>query len=300
MTQQRRILVTGATGNVGRHVVSHLQRASATVRALTRNPGSAGLPDGVEVVRGDLSAPATLDACLDGVEAVFLVWPFLTAKAAPAFLQTVAKHTRRIVYLSSMSVRDDRERQAEPISAFHADIERLIEQSGLEQTFLRPSGFATNTLMWAPQIRAGGVVRWPYGAARRSLIHERDIAAVAARALTGDGHGAKKYILTGPEALTQIEQVRTIGEAIGRPLRYEEISPKAARQRLLTAWGLPPATARLLPARSRVRRLADGALDAWANMVGEPEPVTHTAQEITGVQARTFREWAIDHADEFR
>jgi uncharacterized protein YbjT (DUF2867 family) len=200
MTQQRRrILVTGGTGNVGRHVVSHLQDAGATVRALTRNPGSAGLPDGVEVVRGDLSAPATLATCLDGVEAVFLVWPFLTAKAAPALLQAVGKHARRIVYLSSMSVRDDRERQADPISAFHADIERLIEHCGLEWTFVRPSGFATNTLLWAPQIRADGVVRWPYGAARRSLIHERDIAAVAARALADDGHGAKKYIVTGPE-----------------------------------------------------------------------------------------------------
>jgi uncharacterized protein YbjT (DUF2867 family) len=300
MTQQRLILITGATGNVGRHVVSQLRGAGAAVRALTRDPGSAGLPDGVEVVRGDLSALATLDACLDGVEAVFLVWPFLTAKAAPALLQAVAKRTRRIVYLSSMSVRDDRERQADTISAFHADIERLVEQSGLEWTFLRPSGFATNTLMWTPQIRADGVVRWPYGAARRSLIHERDIAAVAVRALTSDGHGAKKYILTGPEALTQVEQVRTIGETIGRPLRFEEIPPKAARQRLLTAWGIPSLAARFLPARSRVRRLADGALDAWATMVDEPEPVTPTVQELTGAPARTFREWAIDHADDFR
>jgi uncharacterized protein YbjT (DUF2867 family) len=300
MTQQRWILVTGATGNVGRHVVSHLQGVGAAVRALTRNPGTAGLPEGVEVVHGDLSTPAALDVCLDGVEAVFLVWPFRTARAAPALLQAVAKHARRIVYLSSMSVRDDRERQADPISGFHADIEHLIEQSGLDWTFLRPSGFATNTLMWAPQIRADGVVRWPYGAARRSLIHERDIAAVAARALTGDGHGGKSYILTGPEALTQIEQVRTIGETIGRMLRYEEISPKAARRRLLTAWGLPSLAARLLPARSRVRRLADGALDAWAKMVDEPEAVTPTVQKITGVPARTFREWTIDHADDFR
>jgi uncharacterized protein YbjT (DUF2867 family) len=300
MTEQRWILVTGATGNVGRHVVAHLQAAGAAVRALTRDPGSAGLPIGVEVVRGDLSAPTALDAGLDGVEAVFLVWPFLTAKAAPAFLQAVAKHTRRIVYLSSMSVRDDRERQADPISAFHADIERLIKQSGLEWTFLRPSGFATNTLMWAQQIRSDGVVRWPYGGARRSLIHERDIAAVAVRALTGDGHGAKTYILTGPEALTQVEQVRTIGETIGRPLRYEEISPKAARQRLLTAWGLPSLAARLLPARSRIRRLADGALEAWAKMVDEPELVVPAVHAVTGAPARTFREWAIDHADDFR
>lgn len=299
MTEQRRILVTGATGNVGRHVVSYLQEAGATVRALTRDPSAARLPDGVEAVRGDMSAPATLKTCLDGVDAIFLVWPFLTAKAAPAFLRAAAENANRIVYLSSMSVRDDRERQAEPISEFHAEIERLIEKSGLEWTLLRPSGFAVNTLIWAEQIRADGVVRWPYGAARRSLIHERDIAAVAARALTGDGHNGKKYILSGPEALAQTEQVQAIGEATGRTLRYEEIHPKDARQRLLVAWGMPPVVARLLPGRSRIRRLADGALDAWAEMVDEPEPVTDTVQEITGAQPRTYREWAIEHADDF-
>jgi uncharacterized protein YbjT (DUF2867 family) len=271
-----------------------------TVRAMTRNPESAGLPDGVEVVRGDLSAPASLGPGLDGVEAVFLVWPFGTAKAAPGLLKAVTKHARRVVYLSSMSVRDHLRHQSDPISAFHADIERLIEKSGLEWTFLRASGFATNALVWAPWIRTGDVVRWPYGAASRSLIHERDIAAVAARALTGDGHGAKKYIVTGPEALTQVEQVHIIGETLGRPLRYEEIPAKSARQRLLTAWGLPPTVARLLPAWSRIRQMADGALDGWAEMVNEPEIVTHTVQEVTGKPARTFREWASDHADDFR
>jgi uncharacterized protein YbjT (DUF2867 family) len=280
------ILVTGATGNVGRQVVSQLLDTGSGVRALTRDPAAAGLPTGVEVVRGDLSVPNTLDACLDGVEAVFLVWPFFTAEAAPAVLDAVRKQARRIVYLSSASVRDDLEQQTDPISDFHADIERMIEQSGLEWTFLRPSGFATNTLFWAPQIRAEGVVRAPFGAAARSLIHERDIAAVAVRALTGDGHGGAKYVLTGPHVVTQVEQVRIIGEAIGRSLRYEEISPKTARQQMLTE-GWPPS-------------FVDGALDVWAEMVTEPELVTSTVEEVTGAPARTFREWAIDHADDFR
>jgi uncharacterized protein YbjT (DUF2867 family) len=285
MTQQSKILATGATGHVGREVVSGLMDAGSDVRALTRDPNSADLPAGVEVARGDLSDPETLDAGLDGVEAVFLVWPFLTAEAAPAVVDAVRKHARRIVYLSSMSVRDDVEQQAEPISAFHADLEHSIERSGLEWTFLRCSGFATNTLGWAKQIRADGFVRWPYGAASRSLIHERDIAAVAVRALSGDGHGGAKYLLTGPRALTQVEQVRIIGEAIGRPLRFEEISPEAARQQMV---GYLPSSA------------VDGALDAWAKMVAEPEPVTSVVEEITGVPARTFREWAFGHADNFR
>lgn len=126
------ILVTGATGNVGRQVVSRLRHAGAVVRAMTRNPNSAKLPEDVEVVRADLTDAGTLDAALNGVESVFLVWPFITAEAAPAVLDVVSEHTRRVVYLSSMSVRDDVEEQADPISAFHADMERLIEESGPE------------------------------------------------------------------------------------------------------------------------------------------------------------------------
>ena len=136
---QRVILVTGATGNVGRHVVSQLRRTGAAVRALTRDPTSAGLPGGAEVVRADLFVPDTLDACLDGVEAVFLVWPFLTADGVPAVLEAVTRHARRIVDLSSLDVRDDLEQQTDPINQFHADTEHLIEQPGLEWTFLRPS-----------------------------------------------------------------------------------------------------------------------------------------------------------------
>jgi uncharacterized protein YbjT (DUF2867 family) len=140
------ILVTGATGNVGRHVVTQLLHTGARVRTLARDPASAGLPGGVDVVRGDLSAPGTLDACLNGVDAVFLLWPGLTADLAPAVLDAIRKHARRLVFLSSLGIRDDLERQPDPINAFHADIEHVIEQSGLEWTFLRPGGFATNTV----------------------------------------------------------------------------------------------------------------------------------------------------------
>jgi len=284
MTKQRVILVAGATGNVGRQIVSQLLGTGVAVRALARNPDTAILPDDVEVVRGDLSAPDTLDAPLEGVEAIFLVWPFLTAEAAPAVLDAATKHAHRIVYLSSMGVRDDREEQTNPIDAFHADIERLIKQSGLDWTIVRSGGMATNTLWWAPQIRAGGIVRWFHGDASRSLIHERDVAAVAARALTEDGHGGKTYRVTGPRALTQIEQMRAIGEAIGRPLRWEEVSPEAARQQLLA--DMPPS-------------VVDGILDAHAQFAAEPEPVTSTVEAITGAPARTFREWATDHAGDF-
>jgi uncharacterized protein YbjT (DUF2867 family) len=212
------ILVTGATGTVGRQTVSQLLGAGAAVRALTRDPVAARLPRDVDVVGGDLSDPDTLAPALEDVEAVFLIWPFTTTEGAPAVLDAIERETRRLVYLSSAGGQ-----RPDPVGMFHADLERLIEESKLEWTFLRPSGFATNTLMWAAQIREGGVVRWPYGAAARSLIHESDIAAVAVRALTGEGHGGAKHVLTGPELLTQADQVRTIGDVIGSPARWEDV-----------------------------------------------------------------------------
>jgi uncharacterized protein YbjT (DUF2867 family) len=279
---ERMILVTGATGNVGRHVVAQLVEEGAAVRALTRDPESAGLPPGLDVVRGDLFEPSTLELALHGAEGVFLLWPTATAAGAAEVVELVAKQARHVVFLSSMGVRD--EEDADPI--FHADIERLIERSGLEWTFLRAGGFATNTLIWADQIRAGGVVRWAYGGAGRSLIHERDIATVAVRALTEPGHTGAKYVLTGPQVVTQAEQVRIIGNAIGRPVRWEDIPPEEAQEQLLAS-GWPP-------------EFAEHALRYWATLEAEPEPVTATVEQVTGVPAHTFHEWATDHAADFR
>ncbi|MFL6241480.1 MAG: SDR family oxidoreductase, partial [Acidimicrobiia bacterium] len=225
------ILVTGATGTVGRQVVAQLLEVGATVRGLTRDPGSgsARLPAGAEVVAGDLAVPDGLGAALAGVDTVFLVWPTLSADhAAPATIEAITKHARRVVYLSANGASEE----AGSILGSHAMIERLIRSSGAEWTFLRPGGFASNTLMWAPQIRSTGVVRWVYGAARRSLIHERDIAAVGVRALTEDGHADATYVLTGPASITQVEQVAAIGAAIGRDLRFEEVTPEDARKEL--------------------------------------------------------------------
>lgn len=278
--QEAPILVTGATGNVGRHVVAGLLAAGAPVRALTRNPQATGLPDGVELVRGDLAAPDSFDRCLDGVDAIFLLWP--VEEEALAFVDAAARQGTRIAYLSSLGIRDDREQQADPINDSHAQVERIIRRSGLDWTFLRASGFATNTLRWAPELRAGGVARGPYGAAVRSLIHER--ATVAVRALTETGHAGATYALTGPEALTQFEQVRRIGEAVGRDLHYEEIAPETVRQQMLADF--PPG-------------LVDGIIGAHAEFVAHPEAVTSTVQDLTGTAARTLHAWATDHAESF-
>jgi uncharacterized protein YbjT (DUF2867 family) len=281
-----RILIIGATGNVGRQVVSQLPATGVRVRALARNPHTAGLPPHVEVVRGDLTLPETLDDCLDGIDTVFLVWTAPPPTVAPA-LERIAKYARRIVFLSApLKTAHPLFQQPNPLRALGEQIERLIETSGRQWTFLRPGMFAANALSWwAPQIRAGDVVRWPYLAAPTAPIQERDIAAVAVRALCEDGHAGAEYVLTGPESLTQFEQISIIGSEIGRSLRIEEMSREEARGESLP--GIPASAVNML-------------LDAWAAAIGQPALVTSTFAEITGAPARTFRDWATDHAAAFQ
>ena len=281
-----RVLVIGGTGTVGRRVLSQLATTGAQVRALARDPGAARLPPQVEVVRGDLTLPETLDGCLDGIDAVFLVWTAPAAAVAPA-LERIAKHAGRIVFLSApIRTAHPLFQQPNPLRAMVEQIERLIETSGLQWTFLRPGMFAANALSWwGPQIRAGDVVRWPHLAVPTAPIDERDIAAVAVRALCEDGHAGAEYVLTGPESLSQFEQVSAIGRVIGRSLRIEEISPDEARRELLT---IGPAVA------------VNMLLQAWAAAIGQAAHVTSTVAEITGAAPHTFFDWATENAAEFR
>jgi uncharacterized protein YbjT (DUF2867 family) len=266
------ILVIGATGKVGRNVASGLLERGVEVRALVRHPDSV-LPGGVDVVSGDLANPRSLAEHLHDVETVFLVWPFFSSDGAEEVVDLLARDERRIVYLSAEAAR-------KRPNSFWAAVEHAIERATTEWTFLRPTGFAANTLMWAEQIRESGVVRWPYGQAARSLIHERDIADVAIQTLVEDGHTGVRYVLSGPESLTQVEQARAIGEAIGRPVSWEELSRQDAERQIA---GLP-----------------DTALDTWASFVKAPEIVTSTVEEVTGKSARLFAEWARDHVEDFR
>lgn len=279
-----KILVTGATGNVGREVTAQLVSAGIGVRAFVRDPRTTRLPEGAEIAEGDLAIPGTLERALTGIEAVFLVWPFLTSDGAPAVLATIARAARRLVYLSSSGVNEDAERQTDPINQLHADLESLIEASGLESTILRANTIASNALGWAGQIRRGDAVQGP-DMAPTAVIHQRDVAAVAVRVLTDDRYAGTKRVLTGPQVLSRAEQVRMIGEAIGRPLRFEKVPLRVARERML-ADGRPPALVEALLASAETRPHSD--------------LVTSAVEEITGTAARTFREWATDHADDFR
>ena len=280
------ILVTGATGRLGRAVVDQLVNANANVpvRALTRRPNSAELPTGVEIVSGDFTVPESLDAALDGVGTVFLLWT-APPSALPAALERLAR-VRRIVFLSSPhQTPHPFFQQPNPMAALHADIERRIAGTGLESTLLRPGIFASNALhWWAASIREHGVVRWPYGKAETAPLDERDLASVAARVLIEDGHEGKDYVLTGPESLSQADQVRVIGAVLARHIRFEELSPDEFRRETAGSW--PSA-------------VVDMLLAAWDATVDHPAYVTSTVSDVIGSPARTFRQWATDHVSAF-
>jgi uncharacterized protein YbjT (DUF2867 family) len=281
----RPILVTGATGTVGRQVIAQLLAANVRVRALTRSPHSANLPAEVEIVSGDLTNPSSLDRCLNEVETIFLLWT-APATTVPAALERIVRYTPRIVFLSAPHrTAHPFFQQRNPMAAMHAEIERLIESSGVAWTFLRPGMFAANVLQWwAPRIRSGNVVRWPYANAPTAPIHERDIGAVAARLLCDDIYIGKDYVVTGPESLTQADQVRIIGEVTGRSLTLDEMTPEEAQRELSAE--MPAPIVRML-------------LNAWAAAVGQPAFITHTVADITGAPARTFRQWVADHRAAF-
>ena len=277
------IVVVGGTGRVGRQVTAQLRERRLSVRVVSRCFNPAAAAPGADAVRADLADPASLDPHLKGADALFLLWPFtspeMTADLAPRVAQIAARHVARIVYLSAQAAAD------QP-GSFWALVERAIEDSGASWAFLRPTGFAANTLMWADQIRAGDVVRWPFGAAARALIDERDIAAVAVRALTEDGHAGARYLLTGPEVMTQAEQLAAIGRAIDRALTWEELPKDAAIEVLAQAWGDPA--------------FAETAVSAWEWFVDHPETVTSAVQDLTGAPARSFADWAAANAATFR
>ncbi|MEU4190829.1 NmrA family NAD(P)-binding protein [Kribbella sp. NPDC026611] len=268
------VLVTGATGRVGRHVVAGLRAAGVTVRALVRTPDLAGFPPDVALVQGDIHDPEAVRRAAADVDAAFLLWPgFSSAGAA----EIVAELPRRVVYLSSLSA---------PSGGVWGEIEEVLRGAGKDATFVRPGGFAVNAQEWADQFRTGDVVRVPSPEAARSLIHERDIAAVAVLALLDDRHIGATYEITGPEALTQAEQIQTIARAIGKDIHVEALSDDAARQAMLDR-GADPA-------------LAESAVTYWASLVNNPEPVTTTVAKLTGRPPLTFAEWSAEHADEFR
>jgi uncharacterized protein YbjT (DUF2867 family) len=282
------ILLTGATGTIGRLLLPLLDGAGEAVRAVSRDPDRAGLPSGVDVVGADPTRPAGMAAALAGARSIFLN-PRAVGTAAVELLDLAGRAgVKRVVVLSAINVDDDPACQP---SRFRGDLNRETEAaavgSGLEWVSLRPTEFAGNAAgLWGGQVRAGGAVAVPHPDSASAPVDERDVAAVAARALLGDVPPGSRLVLTGPRSLTRAEQVATIGEVIGRPLVLREVAPAAARAALL-GQGFPAG-------------FADALLAMQAAAVGRPAPTTTTVAEVLGRPARTFAEWVADHVDAFR
>jgi uncharacterized protein YbjT (DUF2867 family) len=283
------ILVTGATGNIGREVVNLLLSSGKQVVAVTRNPAAASLPDGVHVVESDPSHPHTLARALSGVEAIFISPRALgdaTAGAATVELLKLAaaQGTRRVVAVSAVTVEDDSGEKR--FSDAFRRVEDAVRASGLQWTILRCADFAVNALVWASQIRQSGVVRSVYGDGATSVIHEQDVAEVSARVLLDAAHAGRSYTLTGPQVLTQRARVHLIGEAIGREVSWVEVAPEQFRQAVL-AQGLP-------------EHVPDRLIGYWSDYVLQPGPSSDAVEQILGRPARTFAQWATEHATAFK
>jgi uncharacterized protein YbjT (DUF2867 family) len=274
------IVVTGATGNVGRPLVAELVAAGARVRAITRRPGTAGFPSGVE-------AAGSAAEALTGASAVFL-----NSRALGEQLPAVVAECRRagvakLVALSAINADDDFSRQpSRSRGDRNKEVEQLAVESGLAWVSLRPSVFATNFAgMWSAQIRAGDVVAGPYAAASSAPIVESDIAAVAARALLTDELVGERIPLTGPQAFTNSELVEVIGAVLGRPLQYREVPSDLVRQRFI---GLGFSA-----------DFADAYMAMLAETLDKPALVTHDVEKILGRPATRFAQWISAHRDLF-
>src|SRR5271155_339875 len=270
------IVVTGATGNVGRPLVAELAAAGARVRAVTRSPETAQFPSPVEVVGSTAEA-------LPGASAVFLNSRALGGELFNVVAQCRDAGVTKLVALSAINADDDFSRQP---SRFRGDrnkeVEQLAVDSGLDWVSLRPAVFASNFVgMWSAQVRAGDVVAGPYAAASSAPIVEADIAAVAAHALLTDELVGQRIPLTGPQAFTNAELVDVIGTVLGRPLRYLEAPPDAVRQRFI-AIGLGA-------------EFADAYTSMLADAVDKPALVTREIEKITGQPATPFARWVSDH-----
>ncbi|MGI5216376.1 NmrA family NAD(P)-binding protein [Nocardia sp. CA-290969] len=266
------ILVTGATGNTGRHVVAELLGRGYPVRALTRDPRRAAglLPAGVEVLAGTHTEPETLDAALDGVTALHITVTAGVAETGPELVRrAVAAGVERITILWG---------------GYVGPAETAVAESGVTWTRLEPQEFMANALTWRESVRAEGVVREPFDLPS-AVVHEGDLGAVAALALTEEGHAGRAYNLNGPEALTTRARVDILAAALGREIVFEQIGRAAAIERML---------------REGVSRADAEYVVGWhADPPASARIPDGTVEQLLGRPARTFADWVTEHKDRF-
>lgn len=277
-----RFLVTGATGNVGAEVISALAGRGHQVRALTRRvtPGRA-TASGVEAVPGDLDDPASLAGPLEGVDGLFLLPGY---RDMPGVLDQARRAgVARVVLLSGGSAGSGDLGNA--VTAYMVRSETAVRDSGLAWTLLRPAAFMSNALRWRSQLAAGDVVRLPFAGVRTATVDPYDIGAVAAAALTEDGHAGRIHQPTGPEPLLPGEQVAILARALGRELRFEAQPDDEARAEMTAS----------MPAA-----YVDAFFDFYVAGSLDESQVRSTVQDVTGRAPRTFDQWARRHAADFR
>ncbi|MFE2291909.1 NAD(P)H-binding protein [Streptomyces sp. NPDC059452] len=279
------ILVTGATGNIGRELVRrlHADGRGPGVRALTRDAArSAGVvPDGVEVAEGDLGRAKTLKPALDGVRSLFLI----AGVGADAGVLEAARDAgvEHVVLVSSITVATHP--HLGPAQANLA-VERRLRESGMGWTVLRPTQFASNTLWWAESVRDESAVHVPYADTGLPTVHPADIASVARAALTEPGHRGRTYPLTGPERITPRQQVAELGRVLGREVACVGIGREEAYGPMAAAMGA---------------ETADSVLDLMGGDVNDELLTVHdTVHRVTGSPARPYRHWAKENANAFR
>ncbi|MFD6332011.1 SDR family oxidoreductase [Streptomyces niveus] len=278
------IVVTGATGNIGRPLTQALAEAGEQVTAVSRH--TAAVPDGVRHVVADLAEPAGLRPALDGAKSLFLLLSgdLHATGAAPADIigEAASAGVRRVVLLSTLGVVTRPFGQTR--MAMRA-LEDTLRESGLEWAILRPGGFASNALWWAESVRTRQVVAAPFGDTGVPVIDPADIAAVAAACLLEDRHTGGAYELTGPEVITPRRQTEAIAAALGTPVRFHQLTREEAKA----------AMSRSMPAE-----LADDTLD----ILGSPSPaesrVSPDVERILGRAPRPFADWAARHVAAFR
>lgn len=277
------ILVFGATGNVGSAVVRELAATDAAVRVVVRDPQRAGasLPDGVEVLAGDLQEAATVRPSLAGVEAVFMLSGYPGTDALVPEMQ--AAGVKRVALLSSSAALGGD--LANAVARYHILSERAVRDAGVAWTFLQPNSFMTNTFKWIPQLQKGDEVRAAFADVAISTVDPADIGAVAARALlTGDLDG-RSLRLSGPEALRPAEQVRILGEELDRDLRFEAVPNDVARQEMTAS----------MPAE-----YVDAFFSFFVDGTIDETTVHPTVREVLGREPRSLAQWVAANRERFR
>ncbi|WP_458247931.1 SDR family oxidoreductase [Streptomyces sp. MAI_2237] len=280
------IVVTGATGNVGRTLVPLLASAGEEVVAVSRRAHLEDLPAGARHARADLADAASLRPALDGADALFVVLgsELNSRGQSPRALldEVTAAGVKRVVLLSSQI---NSTRPQAPSHARLREFEEAVRASGVDFTVLRPAGFASNAFAWAESVRARRTVLAPFGEVALPVVDPADIADVAAAALREDGHAGRTYELTGPEAIGPRRQAEVIAEELGEDVAFVELSREQARAHL----------AQFMP-----EEVVDGTLDILGRPLPAEQTVSTDVQHVLHRPARPFAAWVARNAAAFR